>query len=655
MKIHIRSFQMGGNLLAPIYQPVQVTPTATRAQYAINLLGGSSNQTASKNSKSDGSITEKDLFTGLYKTIAEQGLQSDTQVIISKLQQELFNNNLLDPFGDTSDLSTKYLKALNYVNQAKQNQKLYDNTYQEAVSSGSIKEAAVTSTGQVIVKDKDNNITAIDIEKYRENPKNYIVMTNGNLLAERMNNPQQAFRNNLLEIVQNGTSMKEINTIIKDITAKLAKDVNELQGYTSVQQGRIQKGIALLQAAAQKYGETAVTDMLSVDGLYEIGITSEDQVKQVRQAIDSIYQELSPQQKALLQLKSADGTRKGAYNLIASIVSTGADTTFKFKADLESGVDAQGNKVGKAAQGSSEDKGDNTTSSLITNIQRSMGGNEQTYVMNPGGKAQLQVTGTHYGQIYDPKGDPIGKTSLGNMLQESMLQSVTDVNTIYFGDQKVSPDKLKDITYENQGATKVLLPAVKSESLWRPNFEYFEAYEKAAAKVRAQGLNPNDESNPAAMKALAEALKAEGLYDLIDRTTDLPDTRLVRPFLVTTGYATSLSGIQDSDYIDEVSDSQVIDSVIDTLSEKGKDGKVKKYSFDKSSVWNPFDMFGLASGFYDHIYKGTVYIPINTNELAGATASGQKIKSFYAEQREKEYQNSWKRINSGQTNSDVIK
>jgi hypothetical protein len=53
-------------------------------------------------------------------------------------------------------------------------------------------------------------------------------MTNGNLLAERMNNPQQAFRNNLLEIVQNGTSMKEINTIIKDITAKLAKDVNEL-------------------------------------------------------------------------------------------------------------------------------------------------------------------------------------------------------------------------------------------------------------------------------------------------------------------------------------------------------------------------------------------------------------------------------------------
>jgi hypothetical protein len=57
------------------------------------------------------------------------------------------------------------------------------------------------------------------------------------------------------------------------------------------------------------------------------------------------------------------------------------------------------------------------------------------------------------------------------------------------------------------------------------------------------------------MKALAEALKAEGLYDLIDRTTGLPDTRLVRPFLVTTGYATSLSGIQDSDYIDEVSDS----------------------------------------------------------------------------------------------------
>ena len=107
MKIKVRSYQRGGGLKAAIYQPVTVTPTSTTAQYAINLLNGSAGG-ATSSSKSDGKITEKDLYTGLYKTIAEQGLQSDTAAIINALQTELFNDSVLDPFGDTSDLSAKY-------------------------------------------------------------------------------------------------------------------------------------------------------------------------------------------------------------------------------------------------------------------------------------------------------------------------------------------------------------------------------------------------------------------------------------------------------------------------------------------------------------------------------------------------------------------
>ena len=278
-----------------------------------------------------------------------------------------------------------------------------------------------------------------------------------------------------------------------------------------------------------------------------------------------------------------------------------------------------------------------------------MGGNEATYVMNPGGTAEISVTGTHYGALQTPDGKAVGKTSLQNMLQETMLQGVTDVRAIYFGDQQVSSDHLKDVTYENEGATKVLLPAVKSGSLWRPNFEYFDEYEKAAQAVRAQGLNPNDTDNPEAMKALAKELEKLGLYDLIDRTTGLPNTQLVRPFLITTGYASTKAGIKDSKYLTKIDDSNIAESMIDTLSEKGLDGKVHKYDLDVDSWW-PGDWFGL----HDEIYKGTIYIPINTNELAGATASGQKLKSPYAYAREQEYQTSWKRINSGTVSSSVI-
>jgi hypothetical protein len=131
------------------------------------------------------------------------------------------------------------------------------------------------------------------------------------------------------------------------------------------------------------------------------------------------------------------------------------------------------------------------------------------------------------------------------------------------------------------------------------------------------------------MKALAQELEKENLYDLIDRTTGLPNTKLVRPFLITTGYATTKSGVKESTYIKRINDDDIIDSIINTLSEKGKDGKLKKYDFDRDTwggYW-PGDWFGL----HDSAYKGTIYIPINTNELAGSTASGQNIKSQYAE------------------------
>ena len=307
MKINVRSYQRGGGLKAAIYQPVTVTPTSTTAQYAINLLNGSGSTAATKSSGSDGKITEKDLYTGLYKTIAEQGLQSDTAAIIQSLQTELFNDSLLDPFGDTSDLSNKYLKALSYVNMAKGNQKEYDEAYQLAVSKDSLQENAVTTDGKLVVKTQNGEITTISPEEYRKNQNRYQALTNGNLLAERNMNPKYAFQNGLLQTVKNGTSSKEIYAAINTAIQGLGNSSNDIYGYTSVQQQQIQKGISLIQTAALKYGPQAVLDMVSTDGLYKVGIKDKNQQNQVQLALDSLFQMLSPAQQTLLKVKSRFG------------------------------------------------------------------------------------------------------------------------------------------------------------------------------------------------------------------------------------------------------------------------------------------------------------------------------------------------------------
>ena len=319
MKIKVRSYQRGGGLKAAIYQPVTVTPTSTTAQYAINLLNGSAGG-ATSSSKSDGKITEKDLYTGLYKTIAEQGLQSDTAAIINALQTELFNDSVLDPFGDTSDLSAKYLKALNYVSQAKGNQKEYDEAYQLAVSKDSLQENAITTDGKVVVKTQNGEITTITPEEYRKNQNRYQALTNGNLLAERNMNPKYAFQNGLLQTVKNGTSVKEILNNINLFVQNLGNNEDTLQGYTRNDLTSIQGGLALLNTAASKYGSEQVADAIKEGGLYKVGISSTDQIKQAQMAISAIFEMLPENQKTLLKMKS-DGTQKGLLATISLLVN----------------------------------------------------------------------------------------------------------------------------------------------------------------------------------------------------------------------------------------------------------------------------------------------------------------------------------------------
>mgnify|MGYP003299254634 CR=1 FL=1 len=95
--------------------------------------------------------------------------------------------------------------------------------------------------------------------------------------------------------------------------------------------------------------------------------------------------------------------------------------------------------------------------------------------MDRGDGIHMSLRGTAYNLIQTPNGEPIRDTSLATMLSLSGLQGiVSDMRNIQFGDQVVSPEALKYITYNNTGVTRVNLP-VKAGN--RVNLDLLQKYE----------------------------------------------------------------------------------------------------------------------------------------------------------------------------------
>ena len=630
MKINVRSYQRGGGLKAAIYQPVTVTPTSTTAQYAINLLNGSGSTAATKSSGSDGKITKKDLYTGLYKTIAEQGLQSDTAAIIQSLQTDLFNDSLLDPFGDTSDLSNKYLKALSYVNIAKGNQKLYDETYQLAVQKDSLQEMAVTTDGKVVVK-KDGKIDTVSPEEYKKN--NYQALTNGNLLAERLNNPQYAFQNGLLQTVQNGTSTKEIVNTINMFVQHLGTNEDSLQGYTRNDLHNIQGGLALLNTAASKYGSEQVADALREGGLYKVGISSSDQVKQAQMAISAIYENLPENQKTLLKLKS-DGTDKGLLATISLLVNKNLSSKFSFIPELQKESNSS-SKDGSSSSGGEED---------FSKIKL---GPEEQYYLGLGNKQDIPFqNGTQYAftahnavsrSLTDQNGKATG-VSTADALAKSTYSNQFYLNQATLGGQRVSPEALHNIVIDGNIVSATLpidVEAKNNQNIIKPDFEHLKKLEEADKQVRDAGIDTSiiaqaqakiqngQQLSPQETQLLQSTIqkinqiyKNNGLSQVYDSMGNL--TAQYHRFTLVNAKAPEGVFQKGTDWkatgMHEITDDTQIDNILDIINkDRGEKGK---YNFDKKG-WFGMDNVWLFD--YDKMFEGTMFIPMKESFIDAYT------------------------------------
>ena len=634
MKFKIRKYAGGGGFMASIYQPVTTSNKgSSRVALAAALLGGAgvgggTSSGSSKSGSNSGQLTEKDLYTKLGSI---DGLQSDVSAVISKIQNDMSQQSLLDPLGtgSSSSIANKYLENLNYLNQVKQNKDAFNKSYALANSKNSIAEAAVTSNGGVVVKDASDKIKIVSPEEYLKNQKNYILQTNGNLLAERRENPQYKFNNNLLDIVNNSTSTKEISDTINAFTSSLGSSENTLSGYSVKDQKQIQGGLEILKAAADKYGEQTVMNALNFDGVYKNKVFTSDQLQQAKAAISAIYNMLPNNQKTLLKLKS-NGTESGVIQQITQIVSSKTTNKCNFDTDFQPDLNPDGTKKETGEE----------ESNFYSNIIKERGGTPITLQINKGSNAQMSITGTNYGNILGSDKNTIPETSLYNVMNSGLSGIVTNTNSITFGNQKINSGQWKDIMYDNSGGTSAHLPKKADGSV---DLEILDEYESCVKAAQRATKNNPDRYDQVLGKYLMNNSK---LMHLVDQRTGRENPKMFQQYFIINAYAVDRDGSiiknPNSKYFQKIKDPD--DQLVKRIQKGLTDDAKNPYTID---VDNWYDFNG-----HDDIYQGTVYMPITYNNLQAITASKGSTKNGKLEDYKAQIMQ--KRINANTSSASVL-
>ena len=619
----IFKFQQGGSAIPPLvsYQPVMVTNNG--ASETASTVG------SSKSSEESSDLTDKDLLKMLEKL---DGLPNDMQVLTETLQN-FYIDQQYSPFPNTVNIASRYLQALFLMRTANFNRKQYDNAFNIVSNNGGINELAINEKGFLICVNDKGDFKYLKPEQLAQT-SDYQPVTNSELLRLRAYNPELAGDNRILGVVANGIGIDSVIKYIKDSISNLGTTDTSQQGYISTQQGQIITGIQTLTNAIQTASQNGIKFDGTTQDLYQYKIINKTQKEQADAALKYIYTTLPENAKTLLKMRTNSGTDQDAQKLIATIISSQIDYTNQYDIELKAGKTAQ--KASKDTSGTKDATKQET--SFLSNIQQSIGGSTQGMTIDTGTGIQMRVEGSYYPQVTKPNGDAITDTSMSQMLADSHLMSLIKNNkSITYGDQKITPEQLKNITYNNTGVLRANLPIKPDGTV---NLDLLVQYQKAEAEMNAT----NDPQKR------GEILKKYGLSDLL-KSNGTPDENKFGAFIVAEGYTTERNGIKKSDFVKYIKDPS--DEQIDLIKRSlttgtGKDKQTPE--IDTFSYFNPLDyIFGV-----DDIFKAAVYIPISSNQLTAITGANQHIDYDEAMNLEQKYQSFEKNINQRPTSADIL-
>ena len=609
--MNINMYAQGGSSL-PAY--VDYKPLINSSEDVPPSMTAPDATTSSKSSGSSSDLTDKDTLAMLKTEL--DGLPNDVKAVTDMLSQFYIDQKL--GIGGTASVETRYLKALSLAKTAKFNKQQYDDAYKQSVSTGGINEIAIDENGQLIcsIGDKFQKLSAQQYIQAKQSTPELHALTNQELLKLRANSPNLQFDSNISSIVQNSIGMESVNKLINDAIKQLGSTELKREGYTATEQNQIKQGLEYMQKAQDQLAEQGLDENATVDGLYNLGVMTKDQVKQAQMALTYLYSTLPKNAKALLDVKAAESGVGTGRDLIQQIIAS--KTSIVNTQDLSRTNAAKASQKGTkkdsdASTGSDQDVMDKLKLSPVMMAQLGKTAYQPIKIQN--GTKYAMTVNAQVVPIVSSSGAPLGAGVSLQDVSTSQYAGALDFNQASMGGQAIDPSAFDRVIVDSTNLYIMNLPYTQNpDGSIVPDLKWLKTIETINQSIKQQGITDVATIN----KMYTDA----GLPALMDADGNL-NIQDYQKFGVLNGKAASntFSNPSEMDIMArEIDDDNLISNYLNAVN-KGRD-KDSKISFDKKSLW---DSISPIWNGHDSLYEGTIYLPFRDDILSGAISSNQSL------------------------------
>lgn len=545
--------------------------------YTPNMSGGE--QPKQGEEEGEG-LLDKNMIKMLY----EQGLPSDVEKFVNSSM--IFGDPMASPF-DKNSTTTKYRMILQMLPKIRTEGANFEKALDTVRKNDGLSEIAVSPSGYVVTMGSEGQLAQRLLSDV--NPEEERILTNSELADYRTNNPNAAFNSSITSVISNGIGMSKINDYIQGITDKIGSSTIDRDGYVSVKNDKISKGIEYLKSIAATEADVSGMDMA---GVYKVGGLTGTQAQQAQQALKYIIDTLPTNMKTVLQAKammSGEDPRVGMQKLVMGLVSSSLDETHQFRLDYEKDLAEDGSK--KSGTGGK----DETKMSAAEAIALGKGP-ERIYSISNGTSNTIKALGQWY-PVTTSDGKPLGEGVFKDLLKSS-ISGTLDFNSASMDGKLLENIQMDRIVQDGSGLITVDLPIdpeTSASGFISPNLELLKDVEKADKEIRDNNIEATDEKNKIYAKHnLPAKYGADGKLDL----GQYHRFAVINAFADATAFSESP---EMSDWVSQVEDSNVENSMTRILSKEDKNYKT------------------------GDIYKGSVYVPVRNSLIAASMTSGNSF------------------------------
>lgn len=589
----IFKFQQGGSAIPPLvsYEPAMVTDDGT-----------SEIDNTTESSKESSDLTDKDLLKMLKDL---DGLPNDMQVLTETLQN-FYIDQQYSPFPNTVNIASRYLQALFLMRTANFNRKQYDNAFNIVSNNGGINELAINERGQLVCVNSDGDFKFLLPEQLKDNP-GYAPVYNAELLKMRAYSPELANNNEVLSIVSNGIGMKSILELVSQAITDLGSTTEVDEGFTSTSSKELLNGLKAFQKASLEASKNGQNFDGTVDNLYKGKLLTQSQAEQAEAALRFIYRSLTLNAQTLLKVKASQPTEEGAVQMLGELIQSKITNRTEFTMTIDT-------PTSKTTNGSSKSGTFDAIKLDPVSLLQAGYGQKQTITILTGEGRQngIQVP-TVSMPIVSKDGQSMGVGTLSDVAT-SGFAGYLDLENVTMGGVRIDPTGFQNVAVNGTQLYTAYLPIdlekYSDTGNIRPDIDMLKRLKVAQDEIKEGNITDKNKINQIYQKHKLPAM-FDGNGNVL---TNYQKFALINGAAIQQAFQ---ENAEVAEWLSETTDENIVNNVLNII-QKGR-GKEERIQFNKKNWYN-----GMFNS-YDHVYKGTIFIPVNEDYFTYSAAMGESL------------------------------